>query len=178
MPALDQLQSAVVDVANSQRRSFFGKYRAIVSDNNDSDQQGRIKVKVPQLFDDDETDWALPSVPYATNGHGFFVMPEVNDTVWVEFEAGDPSRPIWTGAWWPQSQGPSLKPEQKQFETAGGQHFLIDDSSGAMQIEIKDGNGNTITMSSSGITLARGGLKIEITDSEVSINDGALKVTA
>jgi uncharacterized protein involved in type VI secretion and phage assembly len=176
-PALDQLHNAVLDVANSQRRSFFGKYRAIVTNNNDTEQQqGRIKVKVPQLFDDDETDWALPSVPYAPNGHGFFVMPEEKDTVWVEFEAGDPSRPIWTGAWWPQGQAPALKPEQKQFETAGGQHVLLDDTSGSQQIEIKDGNGNTITMSSSGITLARGGLKVEITDSAVSINGGALKV--
>jgi uncharacterized protein involved in type VI secretion and phage assembly len=179
MPALDQLQNAVLDVANSQRRSFYGKYRAIVTDNNDTDQQqGRIKVKVPQLFDDNETDWALPCVPYATNGHGFYVMPEVNDTVWVEFEAGDPSHPIWTGAWWPQSQAPQLKPEQKQIETAGGQHILLDDSSGAMQIEIKDGNGNIITLSSSGIVLQHSGTKIEISDSGVSINDGALMVTS
>ena len=149
-----------------------------MTDNDDPDQSGRIKVKVPQLFDDDETDWATPCVPFANKGHGFYVLPEVDDTVWVEFEAGDPSHPIWTGCWWAQGKAPSLKPKQKQFETAAGQHILLDDTEGALQIEIKDGNGNTVTLSASGITLARGAVKIEITDASVSINDGALTVMA
>jgi uncharacterized protein involved in type VI secretion and phage assembly len=178
MAGLEQLQDALVDISHTQRRSFYGKYRATVTDNNDPNQSGCVKVQVPALFDDSETDWATPCVPYATPDHGFFVMPEIGDTVWVEFEAGDPSRPIWTGGWFPQGKAPALKPEQKQFETAGGQHILIDDTSGSMQIEIKDGNGNTVTLTSSGITLARGGIKIEITDSSVSVNDGALEVMA
>ncbi|HEX3868475.1 MAG TPA: phage baseplate assembly protein V [Gemmatimonadaceae bacterium] len=178
MAGLDQLHEAVLDVANAQRRAFYGKYRGTITDNDDPDQSGRVRVQVPQLFDDDETDWAMPCVPYAPAGHGAFVMPEVGDTVWVEFEAGDPSRPIWTGGWWTQGNAPALKPAQKQFETAGGQHLLLDDTSGAMQIEIKDGNGNTITLAASGITLARGGVKVEITDSSVSINDGAFMVMA
>lgn len=178
MPGLDQLHEAILDVSSAQRRSFYGKYRATVTDNDDPDQSGRLKVQVPALFDDDETDWAMPCVPYAPANHGFFVLPEKGDTVWVEFEAGDPSKPIWTGAWWTSGNAPNLKPEQKQFETAGGQHILLDDSSGSTQIEIKDANGNTITMTSSGITLTRGGVKIEITDESVSINDGALTVMA
>ncbi len=178
MAGLEQIQEALLDVSNAQRRTFYGKYRATVTDNNDPDQSGRIRVSVPALFDDSETDWAVPCVPYAPAGHGFFVIPEKGDSVWVEFEAGDPSRPIWTGGWWTQGNAPALKPEQKQLETAGGQHILLDDSAGSMQIEIKDGNGNVITLSASGITLSRGGVKIEITDASVSINDGALTVTA
>jgi len=178
MPALDQLHEAVLDIASAQRRAFYGKYRATVTDNNDPNQSGRIRMSVPQLFDDDHTDWATPCVPYAPASHGFFVMPEVGDTIWAEFEGGDPSHPIWTGGWWTDGNAPALKPAQKQFETAGGQHILFDDSDGAMQIEIKDGNGNTITLSTSGITLARGSVKIEITDESVSINDGALTVMA
>jgi uncharacterized protein involved in type VI secretion and phage assembly len=178
MAALDHLHDALLDVAGAQRRAFYGKYRATITDNNDPEQSGRVRVCVPQLFDDDQTDWATPCVPYAPSGHGFFSMPEIGDTVWVEFEAGDPSHPIWTGGWWSQGNAPALKPEQKQFETAGGQHILLDDSSGAMQIVFKDGNGNTITMTASGITLTRGGVKIEMTDESVSINDGALTVMA
>jgi uncharacterized protein involved in type VI secretion and phage assembly len=178
MAGLEQIQEALLDVSNSHRRTFYGKYRATVTDNDDPDQSGRVKVKVPALFDDDETDWANPCVPYAPSSHGFFVMPEVGDMVWVEFEGGDPSRPIWTGAWWTQGNAPGLKPAQKQFETNGGQHILLDDTDGSMQIEIKDGNGNTVTLSSDGITLSRGSVKIEITDDSVSINDGAFTVMA
>ena len=178
MAGLEQLHETLLDVSSAYRRSFYGKYRATVTDNNDPDQSGRVRVKVPALFDDDETDWATPCVPYAPASHGFFVMPEVGDTVWVEFEAGDASRPIWTGGWWTSGNAPALKPEQKQFETNGGQHILLDDTSGSMQIEIKDANGNTITLTSSGITLARGGVKIEITDDSVSINDGTFTVMA
>jgi uncharacterized protein involved in type VI secretion and phage assembly len=178
MAAFDQLQDALLDVSSAQRRAFYGKYRATVADNKDPNQSGCITMYVPQLFDSDPTDWATPCVPYAPSGHGFYVIPEVGDTVWAEFEAGDPSKPIWSGAWWSAGNAPSKQPAQKLLETAGGQHLLLDDSSGAMQIEIKDGNGNTITLNSSGITLTRGSVKIEITDSSVSINDGALTVMA
>ncbi|MEG4643955.1 phage baseplate assembly protein V, partial [Paracoccus sp. APAP_BH8] len=36
-----------------------------------------------------------------------FALPEVGDTVWIEFEAGDPMRPIWAGTFWgaPESSG-------------------------------------------------------------------------
>jgi uncharacterized protein involved in type VI secretion and phage assembly len=178
MVGLERVHEAVLDVANAQRRTFYGKYRGTVTDTDDPDQSGRVKVQVPSLFDDDSTDWAMPCLPYAPSGHGFFVMPEVGDTVWVEFEGGDPSHPIWNGGWWPTGKAPNLKPAQKLIETASGQHLLLDDTSGSLQIEIKDGNGNTITLASSGITLARGSVKIEITDSSVSINDGALTVMA
>ncbi len=178
MADLDHLESGLLDVAAEQRRVFHGKYRATVTDNNDPENTGRIQVKVPLIGDDRQTWWALPCVPYASAGHGFFILPEVKDTVWVEFVAGDPSHPVWTGAYWVDGKAPALKPRQKQFETAGGQHILLDDSDGAMQIEIKDGNGNTITMNATGILLKRGGMKIQITNESVSINDGALTVMA
>ena len=38
------------------------------------------------------TIWALPCVP-----PGLELMPKVGDVVWVEFEAGDPSYPVWMG---------------------------------------------------------------------------------
>jgi uncharacterized protein involved in type VI secretion and phage assembly len=164
----------VIQVAQNQRQHVYGKYRGIVTDNQDPDQQGRIKAKVPALFSDEETGWAMASVPYANAGHGFFFLPEVNDTVWIEFEAGDPSRPIWTGCWWTNNNAPQSDPKVKVIETAGGLHLLMDDT--GQKIEIKDSNGNTITLSSSGIELARGGMKIEITDNNVSVNDGALTV--
>ena len=37
---------------------------------------------------------------------GLFTVPMIGSGVWIEFEAGDVSRPIWTGCWWGSAQIP------------------------------------------------------------------------
>jgi hypothetical protein len=79
------------DESGNQR--FFGNYRGVVFDNNDPDKLGRIRVTVPQLFADSATGWAWPK-----NSAGLVLQPPpVGQGVWVEFEGGDSSFPIWTG---------------------------------------------------------------------------------
>lgn len=94
---------------------YYGKYRATVTDNLDPKNLGRIKLKVPELLgDDNETGWALPCLPYGGfNESGFFFIPEINSNVWVEFEAGNLSYPIWTGTWWGESDNTSKISEAK-----------------------------------------------------------------
>ena len=43
---------------------YFGKYRGEVTSNDDPDNLGRVKARVPRLFGDEETGWALPAFPY------------------------------------------------------------------------------------------------------------------
>lgn len=69
---------------------------------------------------------------------------------------------------------PDAGPKVKTIQTQAGHQILIDDS--AQSVTITDSNANTITLDSSGITLARGGMKIEISDAKVSVNSGALEV--
>ena len=74
----------------------FGKYRATVSDNEDPTASGRLKVDVPSANITDV--WAaacLPPVPQS-----LVQLPASGSGVWVEFEEGDTSRPIWTGILW------------------------------------------------------------------------------
>jgi len=61
---------------------------------NNEDPEGlmRIKALVPDVLGEQETTWAAPCVP-----PGVRSVPEVGTRVWIEFEAGDPSRPIWMG---------------------------------------------------------------------------------
>ena len=54
-----------------------------------------------------ESGWALPALPYAGDGEGAWTIPPVGAGVWIEFEAGDVSRPIWTGCWWGSDQRPA-----------------------------------------------------------------------
>jgi hypothetical protein len=58
--------------------------------------------------------------------------------------------------------------------TKAGHKILLDDDGST--ITITDSSNNKITLDSSGITLERGGKKIEISDAEVNVNSGALEV--
>ena len=99
------------------RSHYFGKYRGVVTDSADPNLRGRIKVRVPAVLGDAEV-WALPCVPYAGDKVGFFFLPEPGTAVWVEFEGGDPSYPIWTGCFWADGQVPDDgKPERKVLRT-------------------------------------------------------------
>ena len=78
---------------------FFGKFEGVVTNTADPKQIGRIRAKVPAVLGDElESGWALPCVP-AGGGkeRGLLFLPQVGDTVWIEFGGGDVSRPIWVG---------------------------------------------------------------------------------
>lgn len=78
------------DYGNSR---FYGIYRGIVADNNDTTGNGKLKLRVPQVFSDAVTDWAWPMSPSAVK----LASPSIGQGVWVMFEGGDPSFPIWVG---------------------------------------------------------------------------------
>jgi uncharacterized protein involved in type VI secretion and phage assembly len=177
MSGTNAMQHAIVRLAQQQQRRYYGKYRGIVTDNNDPDTQGRVRAKVPELFGDAKTGWAMACLPFAPPSHGMLFLPEPDSNVWIEFEGGDPSRPIWSGCWYPQGQAVSISsPSVKIIETAAGHQITLDDTSGSETIKIKDKNGSTITMDQSGITLVHSGMKVALTDQQVAINDGALTV--
>lgn len=88
-------------------RKFFGKYRGKITANQDPLHQGRIQVTVPAVFGEEQIAWALPCTPYAGHNIGFFTIPPIHTNVWVEFEAGDPNYPIWSGCFWANNQLPA-----------------------------------------------------------------------
>lgn len=74
-------------------RRFYGIYRGVVAENKDPLGQFRLKVRVPQILFDQVSDWAWSiHQPGVTRS-----IPKVGAGVWVAFEGGDPSYPIWTG---------------------------------------------------------------------------------
>jgi Type VI secretion system/phage-baseplate injector OB domain len=119
----------------SERRSdhFYGKYRGIVINNQDPQQMGRLQAMVPEVLGEVPSGWALPSAPYAGIGAGLFAVPMTGAGVWIEFEAGDPSRPIWTGCWWAAGEVPMdeqatpSQPTRKILRTDFGLIVSLDD---------------------------------------------------
>lgn len=81
----------------------YGKFRGLVVDTVDPERLGRVQVKVPTVSGDLAL-WATPCVPYRPAPPGPFDVPPIGSEVWVEFEAGDPEHPIWTGCSGPSPQ--------------------------------------------------------------------------
>ena len=199
----------------------YGKFRGFVSDNDDPEKRGRLKLTVPSTLDEQTTDWALPCAPFGgSDGTGLLLIPEVGAEVWVEFEQGDISRPIWVGAMWtksPDEGGVDLgSPTARTLRTPGGQILRMDDEedrtgitlhhqSGAEitiaddgTLDVKDGqgevitldaangkvlvedaNGNTVTLSSSGITLDDGqGGSVAISSGAITIKGTSITLDA
>ena len=72
-------------------------------------------------------------------------LPEVGSGVWIEFEGGDVSYPIWVGCYWRDGELPSdAAPAVKAIVTKSGHKILLDDD--AETITISDPNNNTITL--------------------------------
>lgn len=158
--------------------TFYGKYRGLVTDNNDPNKLGRIKVKVQDVLGDKESGWALPALPYAGDGVGLYLVPPVKTFVWVEFEHGDPDYPIWTGCFWGGSDRlphSPASPDVKVLKTASAT-ITLDDTAGQSSIKIETGN-LKIVMDSQGIELSNGSQTVKLSSASVSVNNGALEVT-
>jgi uncharacterized protein involved in type VI secretion and phage assembly len=159
------MERLVVELAEQTRTRFYGKYRGVVSDVNDPENMGRLRARVPEVLGDVESPWALPCAPYSGDGMGVYTVPPAGAGVWIEFEAGDPSRPIWTGCWWGKGQlpkneeGTEATPAIKIIRTERGTMLTMDDDNHV--ISLSDENGNNI-------------VKIEVTSGKITVK-GSIK---
>jgi hypothetical protein len=156
-----------------ERQCFFGKYRGVVSAVDAT--TCRITARVPSVLGDTDTGWCMPCVPYAGPQRGIAFLPEVGSGVWIEFEGGDVSYPVWTGCYWRDGEPPEgIAPNVKVIVTAAGLKLILNDDEPS--ITISDPNGNMVTLNEAGITLSKAPQQIVIGDASVTVNDGALVV--
>jgi hypothetical protein len=118
---------------------YYGKYRGRVESNVDEELMGRIQVSCPAV-PGLRLGWAMPCVPYAGPGVGWFAIPPIGADVWVEFEAGDPNYPIWTGCFWQKGQIPIPPgdPNTKAFVTTACRIVMNDlvEAGGGLEIAV------------------------------------------
>lgn len=134
---------------------FYGVYRAIVVSNEDhenpgkQDPQGRLVIRVPILGDDERTKrLAYPIVPSAGKGYGFKSLPSPGEHVYVMFEHGNPSMPLWIGQWWARGEIPDEDSQNHVWVSPKGMRVELRD--GEEKIVIKHVSGSVVEMDSSG----------------------------
>jgi uncharacterized protein involved in type VI secretion and phage assembly len=124
----------------------YGVVVGVVTNNQDPDGLGRLKVKFPWLSDTDESYWARLVTPMAGKERGLYFLPEVDDEVLVVFEQGDVRFPYVIGALWNGSDAPPLKNDDGKnnlriIKSRSGHVIRLNDEDGKEKIEIIDKSG-------------------------------------
>jgi uncharacterized protein involved in type VI secretion and phage assembly len=121
-----------------------------VTDNNDPDDMGRVKVKLPWLSDSYESDWCRMSQLGAGPDSGAVWVPEVNDEVLLAFEFGDLRRPHVIGSLYNGRDKPCLgnglfdtgKVKRRGFVSRAGHRLVFLDDSGQLGIALISADGS------------------------------------
>ncbi|MDQ0840882.1 phage baseplate assembly protein V [Streptomyces sp. V1I6] len=171
-------------MAAGPNNRFLGKFRGRVVSNDDPLKIGRVTVQVPDVLGNETSTWALPCLPFTGPGSGQYVVPASGAGVWVEFEQGDPSYPIWTGCWYGDSAelppdaltgGPAH--QNVVIQTSDKHKLVMGDVPGGHGIRLQAESGAYIQVDESGVTIANGqGASIVLSGAEVNVNDGRLIV--
>jgi phage protein D len=130
----------------------------VVTDNQDPDGWGRVKVKYPWLSAEHASDWARVVAVGGGADRGLEFLPEIDDEVLVGFEMGDVHHPYVLGGLWNGKDAPPKKNgdvvsggrvQQRVIRSRSGHEIVFDDSDGKSSITIADKAGNTITLDAS-----------------------------
>lgn len=173
-------------------QTFYGKYRATVLNNIDPENRGRLTLTIPDVLGVVPSTWAeccapVSGLPGAASG--LFAVPPIGAAVWVEFEQGDPNKPIWSGGRWTSTADvpplatvpPAIPPGQNYvLQTPLQNTVLVSDSpptplSGG--VVLKSTTGAMLVVNDTGIFINNGkGAAITLVGPTVTINNGALVV--
>jgi uncharacterized protein involved in type VI secretion and phage assembly len=177
--------TAILEQSRRPDSRINGVVVGVVTDNKDPDKLGRVKVKIPRLSGEDESNWARVISFMAGKEMGGFFLPEVNDEVLVAFEYGDINIPYVIGSLWNGKDSPPLvnddgKNNFRIIKSRSGHVIRLDDTDGQEKIEIVDKSENNkividtkekkISIKSDKdieISAPSGKVKIEATDIEV-----------
>ncbi len=180
-----------------------GVVTGIVSNNQDPDGMGRVKVKFSWRENGDESYWARVATLMAGNDRGSFFLPEVGDEVLVAFEQEDITHPYVIGVLWNGKDKPpetnsdgknnirkiksrsgheiifddnsEQKKEKLEIHTKAGHKIILDDASGSEKIQIEDktGSNKVVIDSAQNSITMESGMKLSIKAQTIEIEAGA-----
>jgi phage protein D/phage baseplate assembly protein gpV len=169
----------------------IGLVVGVVTDNNDPDGTGRVKIKYPWLSQEHASDWARVVIPGGGVQRGMEYLPEVNDEVLVGFEQGDINYPYVIGGLWNAKDTPPSKNSEileggkvikRIIRSRTGHIVTLDDSDNEPSITITDNtNKNTIKFDSKNNKLTvhfEGDMLFEAPNGEIAIKGQTIKAEA
>jgi uncharacterized protein involved in type VI secretion and phage assembly len=147
------LLSLLTQKESEGQEAITGPVIALVTDNQDPEGLGRVKVKYPWLANDQASDWARIVAPGGGAQRGIEFLPEVNDEVLVGFEMGDIHYPYVLGGLWNGQDAPpdanvtiGGAVQKRLIRSRTGHTITLDDSEEGGGITIEDKNGNKIML--------------------------------
>jgi uncharacterized protein involved in type VI secretion and phage assembly len=194
MKLFEMLEQTASQQVRSDR--ICGVVIGMVTNNQDPNALGRVKIKFPWLSDNDESTWARLAGPMAGKQRGIYFLPEVGDEVLVAFDHGDLRFPYVLGALWNGKDTPPVtndggKNDIRIIKSRSGHVIKLNDEDGKETIEIMDKTGknsiiidtakNAITITTDkDITLSatKGTIKLDAQKVEINSSDATkLKAT-
>jgi len=163
-----------------RRSKIYGVVIGVVTNNKDPDGLGRVKVKIPRISGDDESNWARVATLMAGKNRGSFFLPEVDDEVLVVFEHGDINMPyvigsLWNGVDKPPETNSDGKNNIRVIKSRSGHIIRLDDKDGDEKIEIIDkSEKNSVVISTKDNSITITAEK----DITISAPNGKIKVNA
>ena len=159
---------------------IYGVVVGVVTNNEDPEGLGRVKVKLPWLSDEDESDWSRIATPMAGKERGIYFLPEIDDEVLVAFEHGDVRFPYIIGSLWNGQDSPPATNEDGQnnlrvIKSRSGHVIRLNDQEGNETIEIIDKtekNSIVIDTATNSIAITTNG------DITLSASQGKIKLEA
>lgn len=166
--------------------SIPGVAVGIVTDNEDPEGMGRVKLSFPWRSADDESDWARVAVPMAGPDRGTYFLPEVDDEVLVGFADGDVRHPYVLGALWngrdsPPETNSDGNNDVRKVHSRSGHELVFDDADQSGKLELTSSSGHTVTLDDSSgsekITIedktGQNRIEFDATTSALTIESGA-----
>lgn len=166
---------------------FYGVTVGVVTNNQDPDKLGRVKLKLPWLSDQDESHWARVLTPMAGKERGFYCLPEVEDEVLVAFEHGLVEFPyvlgsLWNGKDLPPATNDDGKNNQRVLKSRSGHTIRLDDTESGEKIEIIDASGaNSIVISTADNTItisADADIQITSSSGKLLLSGNGVEITS
>lgn len=160
---------------------------ATVTNIDDPDKLGRVKLKFPIRENEHETDWAPIASLMAGSNMGTLFIPEVGDEVLVAFHLGYLDQPFVIGALWNQNKKPPAKHEKndiRKIRTRAGHELIFQDTNADGKITLRTNAGLKLDISDKddSVTLATKNAQQSVTltggsTNSIEIKAGTSKIT-
>jgi uncharacterized protein involved in type VI secretion and phage assembly len=156
----------------------------LVTNVNDPNKSGNVKVHFPWLDDQHESDWIRIATTMSGNGRGTFFMPEVNDEVLVAFEHGDARFPYIVGFLWNGKDAPpETNVNKRTIKSKKGHTVVLDDGDDSEKITVQSSSGHQVVLDDTGagktITIQTAGslaVVLDDKDSSIEMRGGGRKI--